>query len=216
MIIAEDILKLLLAMALGGMIGVERELRDKAAGFRTLMFISTGAALFTIFSYRLSDLSGAQVAGDPARVAAQIVTGIGFLGAGVIMRERGEIRGITTAATIWLTAAIGMGIGAGYYFFAVFATAAILIVLFFFPAIEGLIGTISQTRTYQIVTIAQLEKFLALTDQLKQQNLKLISSHRTRRHDKMEITLTVSGSPRNHEALVELLFQDGEIDEFRM
>lgn len=216
MILVEDILKLLLAMSLGGLIGVERELRDKAAGFRTLMFISVGAALFTIFSFRFSDLSGNQLAGDPARIAAQIVTGIGFLGAGVIIREGGEIRGITTAATIWLTAAIGMGVGSGYYLFAVLATAAILIVLFFFPAIEGLIGTISQTRTYQIVTIAQSEKYLALTDQLKQQGLKIISSHRTRSHDRMEITLVVSGPPRNHEDLVELLFQDGEIEEFRM
>jgi putative Mg2+ transporter-C (MgtC) family protein len=216
MILTEDLLKLLLAMALGGLIGVERELRDKAAGFRTLMFISAGAALFTIFSYRLGDLTGSQFLGDPGRIAAQIVSGIGFLGAGVILRERGEIRGLTTAATIWLVAAIGMGIGAGYYLFTVLATVLILIALFFFPSIEGLIGTLSQTRTYQIVTIAHPEKYKALTERFNEYGLKMISSHRTRRKDYMKITLIAAGSPKSHEALVEALFQDEEVEEFRM
>ena len=216
MFLTEDILKLLLAMALGGLIGVESELRDKAAGFRTLMFISSGAALFTIFSYRLSALSGAQVTGDPGRIAAQIVTGIGFLGAGVIMRERGQIHGITTAATIWLASAIGMGVGAGYYLFTVLATAAILIVLFFFPAIEKLIGSLSRTSTYQVNITADLGKYEALIKRFHEHGLKLISIHRTRRRDNLKITLVASGSPKCHEALIESIFRDQEIEEFRV
>jgi len=216
MFLIEDILKLLLAMALGGLIGAERELRDKAAGFRTLMFISSGAALFTIFSYRLSELAGGQSAGDPARIAAQVVTGIGFLGAGVIMRERGEIHGLTTAATIWLAAAVGMGAAAGYYLFTVLATAAILIVLFFFPAVEGLISTRSQTRTYQIITAASSSKYKSLVEQFRQHGLKLTASHRMRRRDQMEVILIASGAPKSHEALIDALFQDEEIEEFRL
>jgi putative Mg2+ transporter-C (MgtC) family protein len=99
----EDVVKIILAVAAGGLIGLEREFRDKAAGFRTLIFICMGAALFTIFSARLAGTN------DPTRIAANIVSGVGFLGAGVILREGGRVIGLTTAATIWLTAALGIG-----------------------------------------------------------------------------------------------------------
>ncbi|MCX6025184.1 MAG: MgtC/SapB family protein, partial [Chloroflexi bacterium] len=101
----EDIVKLLLAIFNGGLIGAEREFRDKAAGFGTLIFICVGATLFTMFSMR------SRPSGDPSRVAANIVSGIAFLGAGVILREGGRIMGLTTASTIWLAAALGMGLG---------------------------------------------------------------------------------------------------------
>jgi putative Mg2+ transporter-C (MgtC) family protein len=100
-----DLLKLLFACLAGGLIGVEREFRDKSAGFRTLILICLGATLFTMMSPRFAAI------GDPGRIAAGIVSGIGFLGAGVILRDRGRIMGLTTAATIWMTAAIGMAIG---------------------------------------------------------------------------------------------------------
>jgi putative Mg2+ transporter-C (MgtC) family protein len=106
-----------LAALLGGAIGVERELRDREAGIRTHLLVSLGSALFTIISaYGFHEFfaSGASVA-DPTRIAAQIVTGIGFLGAGAIIREGVSVRGLTTAATLWVTAAIGMACGAGWY-----------------------------------------------------------------------------------------------------
>ena len=90
----EDILKILLAVIAGGLIGIEREFRDKAAGFRTLIFICTGACLFTILSAKLAP-------NDSVRIAANIVTGVGFLGAGVILRDGGKVIGLTTAAMIW-------------------------------------------------------------------------------------------------------------------
>lgn len=127
---AEDILKILLAVAVGGLIGFERELRDKDAGFRTLIFICLGATLFTILSMTLG---GNQ---DPSRIAAGIVTGVGFLGAGVIMRERGHVTGITTASTIWLTAALGMSIGAGRYALAGAVVGVALVVLVLFTRLE--------------------------------------------------------------------------------
>ena len=103
----EDVIKIVLAVSAGGLIGIEREFRDKAAGFRTLIFICAGACLFTILSFRLAANS------DSTRIAANIVTGVGFLGAGVILRDGGRVIGLTTAAMVWLTAAIGMGIGGG-------------------------------------------------------------------------------------------------------
>jgi putative Mg2+ transporter-C (MgtC) family protein len=117
-------LRLLLAAGLGAAIGVERELRHKPAGLRTNILISVGAALFTIVSITLTD-----VAHTPDRVAAQIVTGVGFLGAGAILHNRRSIHGMTTAATIWVNAAVGMAAGSGQYAMASVATGITIVVL---------------------------------------------------------------------------------------
>ena len=115
-----------LAAALGAVLGLERELREREAGLRTHLLVSVGSALFTIVSaygFREFLTSGANVVrADPTRIAAQIVTGIGFLGAGAIIRQGLSVRGLTTAATLWLVAAIGMAAGAGYYDAAIIAT----------------------------------------------------------------------------------------------
>src|SRR5919197_430694 len=125
--------RLVLAAALGGAIGFERELREREAGLRTHMRVCLGSALFTIVSaYGFRDFltSGDQVIrADPARIAAQIVVGIGFLGAGAIIRHGLSVRGLTTAATLWVAAAIGLAAGAGYYSAAVFTTAITLVSL---------------------------------------------------------------------------------------
>jgi len=129
------LLRLAVAAVLGGAIGLERELRERQAGLRTHLLVSVGAALFTLVSaFGFSDIlsqSGPHVLVrlDPSRVAAQVVSGIGFLGAGAIIRQGLSIRGLTTAATLWLVAAIGMASGAGYYSAAGIATAGALITL---------------------------------------------------------------------------------------
>lgn len=128
---ADDVVKILMAIAVGGAIGLEREYRDKAAGFRTLIFICLGSTLFTIFSMDLGVGDG-----DPSRVASNIVTGVGFLGAGAIIQDRGRVLGMTTAATIWLVSALGIGIGVGEYALVGTVTALTLVVLFLFPPIE--------------------------------------------------------------------------------
>lgn len=110
-----------LAAILGGIIGIEREWRGRPAGFRTNILIAIGACLFTILSIQGFPLNGSS-AQDTARVAAQIVSGIGFLGAGALLQTRNKTKGMTTAATIWLVAAIGMAVGTGAYFLAVFTT----------------------------------------------------------------------------------------------
>ena len=121
----EMVLRLLLAVALGAIIGYQRERAGKSAGLRTHILICAGAALFTVAS-----LYGFGAAADPARVAAGIVAGIGFLGAGAIIRRgEGVVEGLTTAATIWAVAAIGLAAGAGLYLVSAVTTAVILIVL---------------------------------------------------------------------------------------
>jgi putative Mg2+ transporter-C (MgtC) family protein len=129
----EEILRLVVAAGLGGAVGLEREYREREAGFRTHMLVAVGSALFTIASaYGFHEflVSGdAVVRADPTRIAAQIVTGIGFLGAGAIIRQGLAVRGLTTAATLWVVAAIGLTTGAGYYSAAVITTLIALVSL---------------------------------------------------------------------------------------
>ena len=129
----EALLRLLIAAGLGGAIGLERELRDHEAGFRTHLIVSLGACVFTLVSaYGFHDFfvdGGNVVRTDPTRIAAQIVSGIGFLGAGAIIRQGLSVRGLTTAATLWLVAAIGMASGAGYYSAAIISTVGALLTL---------------------------------------------------------------------------------------
>jgi putative Mg2+ transporter-C (MgtC) family protein len=129
----EVLLRVALAAVLGGVLGLERELREREAGLRTHLLVCVGSALFTIVSaygFRGFLTSGeAVVRADPTRIAAQIVTGIGFLGAGAIIRQGLSIRGLTTAATLWVVAAIGLATGAGYYSGAVITTAVALVAL---------------------------------------------------------------------------------------
>ena len=124
---AEVLLRLFVAAVLGAAIGLERELRERQAGLRTHLVVCVGSALFTLVSaYGFSDW-GVRV--DPTRIAAQIVTGIGFLGAGAIIRQGLSVRGLTTAATLWLVAAIGMATGAGYWDAALITTFGALLIL---------------------------------------------------------------------------------------
>ena len=126
--------RLALAAVLGGVLGLEREWHHKTAGLRTNILIAMGAALFTLMSMELTGTSG-----DPSRVASQIVTGIGFLGAGAILRTNAGVHGLTTAAAIWVNAAIGVAVGGGEYHLAFIATGVTLIVLVVLPLIERIV-----------------------------------------------------------------------------
>ncbi len=128
-----DVVSILLAAFLGGIIGLERELRGKPAGLRTNILISLGSCVFTLISISLSG-------SDSGRIAAQIVTGIGFLGAGAIIHSGTGTHGLTTAAGIWIVASIGMACGAGFYFLAVTASVLTLIVLLVLPPFEKRLG----------------------------------------------------------------------------
>ena len=140
--------RLLLAALLGGAVGLERELRHKPAGLRTMMLISIGAALFTIISYEMAS----DVGGDHTRIAAQIIPGIGFIGAGVVLRERGAVTGITSAATIFMIASVGMTVGAGFPMTAIFTTLLLLVSLVFLGLIEDRIGLHTRLLTFTMTT----------------------------------------------------------------
>lgn len=159
----EILARLLLAALWGGLVGVEREYRGKSAGFRTMIMISMGSCFFTMMSEQIG------APGNADRIASNIVTGIGFLGAGVIFRGDNRVNGITTAATIWGVASVGMGIGGGYYFAAAIASILILIVLSVLPYIEQLIDKWNQSRTY-IIKTPYTENVIAGFEELFQQH----------------------------------------------
>lgn len=208
-LVAEDILKLVLAIVIGGVIGAEREYRDKAAGFRTLIFICVGSTLFTMISIKIANNS------DPARIAAQIVSGVGFLGAGAILRDGGRIVGLTTAAMIWLAAALGMGIGIGNYLLAGVGAAISLVVLWAFPIFEHWIDNARHTDSYEVVcthTPGRYEELLSLVHQAR---LQVISGKRSRVHENLIITWVLRGSPRGHTELSAHLLEDPNVKEFR-
>ncbi|MEP6916769.1 MAG: MgtC/SapB family protein [Acidobacteriota bacterium] len=131
----ELVTRLLTAAVLGAVLGLERELKHKSAGLRTNILIAVGAALFTVMSYEFGQHPGA----DPGRLAAQVVTGIGFLGAGAIMRNDTGVQGMTTAATVWVNAAIGVAAGGGKYHLALIATGVTLSALLILDPVERLI-----------------------------------------------------------------------------
>jgi putative Mg2+ transporter-C (MgtC) family protein len=208
-ILTEDLIKLGIAILVGGIIGAEREFRDKAAGFRTLILITVGSTLFTIFSLRM----------DPGftqtRIAANIVTGIGFLGAGAIIREHGRIGGLTTAATIWLSAALGMGIGAGEVNFVLISTFAVLVVLLLFPRLEHWIDHIRESRTYRItVSVNNMDGIDAIHRALGDSQLQVYEHHQSKIGPTIVGTWHTIGSPRNHDEFVTRMLRDQNIEEF--
>src|SRR3989454_10075884 len=145
-VLASPILRLIVAAILGGIIGLERELHHKPAGLRTNMFICFGAAMFTV----LSDELAAGFGGDHTRIAAQIIPGIGFIGAGSILHSRGSVTGLTTAATLFVVASVGMAAGGGLYVTAVFATVVILIALALLGKMEAYFELKAFDFTYEV------------------------------------------------------------------
>jgi putative Mg2+ transporter-C (MgtC) family protein len=150
---AEVVVRLLATVVLCGLIGLERETRDQSAGFRTHILLGLGAALFTLVSaYGFPEFTGAALESggrgvqfDPTRIAAQVVTGVGFLGAGAIIRQGIDVRGLTTAASLWAAAAIGLASGAGYYFGAAATTAIVLAALYLLRGVR--VYVVSRFRT---------------------------------------------------------------------
>ena len=141
--------RLLLAAVLGGMVGIERELSQKPAGIRTNMLICLGAALFATVSYEMASAFG----GDHTRIAAQIIPGIGFIGAGVVIRERGTVIGITSAATIFVVASIGMAVGSGFYVTGIFTALLLLASLLFIGKLERRLGLHLQLVNVRVMGI---------------------------------------------------------------
>jgi len=203
----DNFLRLAVAAALGGAIGFERELRDREAGFRTHMLVCVGSALFTIVSaygFREFLTAGDQVIrADPTRIAAQIVTGIGFLGAGAIIRQGLSVRGLTTAATLWVAAAIGIAAGAGYYSGAVAATAVTLFALW--PLRIGAHRVFERLRPDEKTLLLELRagtQMSKLFDFLDARHTRADSFQVEDEQDRRVVTLTLDNA--SHDLLAEL------------
>ena len=209
----QDIIwKLVLAVLIGGAIGAEREYRSKSAGFRTLTLICLGATIFTIFSQIIGG------SGNPDRIASNIVTGIGFVGAGVIFKgdaAEGKVNGITTAAMIWVTAALGVAIGAGYQWIAFYSCILILLVLFIFSLLEGWIDRVNQIRNYTIVTSFENETLHRYEELFRRHHLKFRRNGQRKSEENL-ITgrWIVQGSEKNHRHCIHEVLRDTTIREF--
>jgi putative Mg2+ transporter-C (MgtC) family protein len=197
--IATEGTKLLVALFIGAIIGAEREYKSKAAGFRTVILITVGSTIFTIVS---------NVIGMDGRVASNIVTGIGFLGAGSIFREGTIIKGITTATTIWISAAIGMAIGIGKFEFAFLSLFVVMLVLLSFNWIQRLIDKTNKIETYTITLNNQkINNKESLKDFIKSHNLIVKTIKQSKNKENQTYVFSVQGSAVNHSKLVESLFE---------
>ncbi|WP_118973147.1 MgtC/SapB family protein [Taibaiella koreensis] len=205
--LSEDIKHILIALLIGAVIGAEREYRSKSAGLRTMILVSLGACLFTILSIRIGNE-------NPDRIAANIITGIGFLGAGVIFKDENRVTGITTATTIWMVAALGMAIGSGHYQAAAVGTVAVLIVLAFLAPLQSVFERINRSRHYRIVCPyrnTSLAKYEAL---FKKHKLKASRGRQSRTAGLIEGNWEVQGPDRGHEKVIQELLRDPDIHEF--
>ena len=157
-------IRLVLAAILGGIIGIERQIHEKPAGLRTNILICVGSTLFMSLSTRVAQVLG----GDPTRIAAQIISGIGFLGAGAVLHSHGFVLGLTTAATIWVVAGVGMALGSGMYLVAVFATAMSLVTLYFLSFVEDRIQG-RRSYSYSLV-VSDLNQALSSINRVLQES----------------------------------------------
>jgi len=204
----EVCLKLVLAVVIGGIIGIEREMRSKSAGFRTLMLICVGATLYGI----LSQLIGVHT--SPDRIASNVVVGIGFLGAGVIFRGENRASGITTAASIWVTAALGVCIGAGYYLVAMFGCALVIMILFIFSFFDRVIDKINQVREYKITYPYEEHEQHKYEDLIEKFGLVIKSRSQNKAGNIIKGYWAVKGSEKKHHAFIEHILQDASVTEF--
>lgn len=187
-------LRMGLAVLVGGLIGAERESRDKAAGFRTMTLISLGSCTFTLLSIRIGGTTNA------ARIAAQIVSGVGFLGAGAIMRDGSKVSGLTTAATVWLTASLGMGLGAGYVALSLVATAMTVLVLVLFPFIEHQIDRRRESIAYEL-TCGSHETVDRLKQEMSASGLTVTGQSVTRNGEVFCLSIEAVGNQTRHETI---------------
>lgn len=198
----ELVFRFLLAAIWGSIVGAEREYRGKAAGFRTTIMISMGACLFTLISIRLGG------PGNADRIASNIVTGIGFLGAGVIFRGDQRVNGITTAATIWAVAAVGMGIGGGYYFAASCGGVLIIIVLSVLPRIERFIDKLHQSREYKVKCSYSNDARENFEQIFRQHKMKYKLIKQIAEGGQLIMIWKLEGSQAQHRALTDNILRD--------
>lgn len=202
-VVKNELLLIFISVVLGLLIGAEREYRNKSAGLRTFILVCFGACLFTILSIKI----GVE---NPDRLAANIITGIGFLGAGVIFKGENKIEGITTATTIWATASIGMAVGSGYVYFSLLGTALVLIILSALTYLQNFIDNYNKIREYKVGVIhsADLKHCEAL---FKKHHLKYVLIKQQYTQGNITATWRLTGKNIHHEELIKDLVDDSTI-----
>ncbi len=197
--IYDNSIKLLVSLLLGALIGAEREYKGRNIGFRTIILITLGSTLFTILSFILGKDS------DPSRIASNIVTGVGFLGAGAIFRDGASVRGVTTASIIWISAAIGMACGIAQYEFAVMVTFTVLLILLGFAGMQKFIDRYNQEMVYKITIANNLELKTEIEQTIRGFKLRFTALSYTKINDEIILDYEVSGAQTNHDKLIRYL-----------
>jgi putative Mg2+ transporter-C (MgtC) family protein len=207
--LSKTMVRLTLAAFLGGIIGLERELKRRPAGLRTNMFICFGSAMFTILS---NELAGEWGIGDHTRIAAQIIPGIGFIGAGSILHDKGGVSGLTTAATLFVVASIGMAAGGGLYLPAIFATMLIYLALHLLGLLERQFNLKPLTMNYIIVSDQTADDLVAeVNGILEDQGREMQAMRLGRSGDKEKLVFRVDGTRLEHKQLMDRLRQSANL-----
>lgn len=206
----EDVIRLLAALGAGALIGLERELHDKPAGLRTNTLICLGAAVFTLLSLRIAQAAGIA----DTRIAAQIVSGIGFLGAGAIIHGRNHVTGLTTAATVWAVAAIGMAFGSGQFAIGIVATLLVHGVLLVLTRVQSIVDRRWSSVTLEIRFERTTESTEALRKKIGELKLRCEQWHVAKEGDELVVATIVTGSARHMEDLYVELVADPRVRAF--
>lgn len=208
--IYENSIKLLVSLVLGALIGAEREYKGRNIGFRTIILITLGSTLFTILSFILGRET------DPARIASNIVTGVGFLGAGAIFRDGATVRGVTTASIIWISAAIGMACGIAQYEFAILTTGTVLLILLGFAGVQKFIDRYNKELVYRITIANNLELKEEVEKNIKHFKLRFVWLTHTKMNEDLIIEYEISGAENNHDMLINYLSLSEDIKNFHV
>ncbi len=202
-LLSKTLVRLTLAAFLGGIIGLERELKRRPAGLRTNMFICFGSAMFTILS---TELAGEWGIGDHTRIAAQIIPGIGFIGAGSILHDKGGVSGLTTAATLFVVASIGMAAGSGLYLLAIFATMLIYLALHLLGILERQFNLKPLTMNYIVASEKTADDLVAEVNSiLEDQGKEMQAMRLSRSGEKEKLAFRVDGTRNEHKQLMNRL-----------
>lgn len=205
--IQNELLLIFISVFLGLCIGAEREYRNKSAGLRTFILVCFGACLFTILSIKIG-------VDDPDRIAANIITGIGFLGAGVIFKGDNKIDGITTATTIWATASIGMAVGSGYVYLSLLGTVLVLLILSSLTYFQTYIDHTHKIREYKIA-VSNRENLDYCEELFKRNHLKFVVIKQQFSKGSSNTTWLLTGKNNHHENLIQQMMNDEKIDSFQ-
>ncbi|MGZ4901259.1 MAG: MgtC/SapB family protein [Candidatus Angelobacter sp.] len=208
-LLSKTMVRLMLAAFLGGIIGLERELKRRPAGLRTNMFICFGSAMFTILSTELASQWGI---GDHTRIAAQIIPGIGFIGAGSILHDKGGVSGLTTAATLFVVASIGMAAGGGQYLLAIFATMLIYLALHVLGILERQLNLKPLRMNYTIVSEKTADDLVAEVNSiLEDQGKEMQAMRLSRSGEKEKLVFRVDGTRNEHKQLMDRLRESADL-----